>query len=107
MLSDSDCVDLVYRLWHCLFAEVPNTEPGTYLLQVGSVVFSGVKEYSSMDSWSTDAGRHLVPKDSPYAFREGEGRAYGWIVQDSTRLAQPMPVPQMKRLLRSIYEMST
>ena len=86
---------------------MPNTEPGTYLLQVGSVVFSGVKEYSSMDSWSADAGRHLVPKDSPYAFREGEGRAFGWIVQDSMRLPQPMPVPEMKRLLRSVYEMLT
>lgn len=71
--------------------------------QVGSVVFSSVKNYPSREGFHADADRHLVPPDSPYAFNEGQA-AYGWVVQQTQRLPHPLPVPHMKRIERSLYE---
>ena len=71
--------------------------------QVGSVVFSTMKRYLSREGFHADADKHLVPPDSPYAFREGQA-AYSWVVQQTQRLPHPLPVPHMKRIERSIYE---
>ena len=73
------------------------------MLQVGSVAFSSVREYSSREGFHADAGKHLVPPDSPYAFKEGQA-AYGWVVQQTQRLPKPLPVPHMKRVERSLHE---
>ena len=73
--------------------------------QVGSVVFSSTKKYFSREGFHADADKHLVPPDSPYAFKEGQP-AYGWVVQQTQKLLQPLPVPHMKRIERSLYEMS-
>lgn len=73
---------------------------------MGSVLFANVKEYSSLETWRADADKHLVPSDSPYAFQKGKGKAYGWVVQEKGRLPQALPLPQMRRMMRSIYEMS-
>ena len=70
------------------------------------MVFSDVKEYTSLESWAADSGKHLVPANSPYAFQPKAGSAFGWVVGATERLAQPLTVPQMKRMLRSIYKVS-
>ena len=72
--------------------------------QVGSVVFSDVKKYTSLESWAADAEKHRVPGHSPYAYQQAGGPTYGWCVGATERLPQPLPLPLMKRLLRSIYE---
>ena len=73
------------------------------MLQVGFVAFSSVRVYSSKEGFHADADEHLVPPDSPYAFEEGQA-AYGWVVQQTQRLPQALPVPHMKRVERSLYE---
>lgn len=80
--------------------------PCTILTQVGTVVFNDVKEYTSLECWAADAAKHRVPNDSPYAFQQNAGPAYGWVVGATERLPQPLPMPQMSRMLRSIYEVS-
>ena len=80
------------------------SHPCTILTQVGSVVFIDVKEYTSLECWAADAAKHQVPNDSPYAFKLNAGPAYGWVVGTTERLPQPLPLPQMRRILRSIYE---
>ena len=78
----------------------------TLWMQVGSVVFIDVKMYTSQESWAADADKHRVPQDSPYAFQQKPGPAYGWVVGATERLPQPLPLPQMRRITRSIYEVS-
>ncbi|CAL5229210.1 g12493 [Coccomyxa viridis] len=73
---------------------------------VGSVTFIDVKKYTSQESWAADADKHRVPEDSPYAFHQKPGPAYGWVVGATERLPQPLPLPQMRRISRSIYEVS-
>ena len=86
--------------------EMWRSHPCTILTQVGSVVFIDVKEYISLECWAADAAKHRVPNDSPYAFKQDARPAYGWVVGATERLPQPLPLPQMRRLLRSIYEVS-
>ena len=78
----------------------------TLRMQVGSVVFVDVKTYTSLESWTADAEKHRVPEDSPYAFQQKSGPAYGWVVGAAERLPQPLPLPHMRRIMRSIYEVA-
>lgn len=70
---------------------------------VGWVLFDGAVEYSSAAAFAADAAAHCVPPTSPYAAQEGGPTLYGWKVVASHRLAQPLPLPAMQRVMRSVY----
>jgi len=84
---------------------IPASAPGGEL--VGWVLFDGAVEWRTAEAFNADAAQHCVPPNSPYAFPAGggdTGPVYGWRVAASCRLPQPLPVPAMQRLVRSVYQ---
>lgn len=79
-------------------------QPGGQL--VGWVLFDGAPvEYTNPDRFAADQAMHCVPADSPYAPVPGGPPVYGWRVVASHRLAQPLPLPAMRRVVRSLYHL--
>lgn len=77
---------------------------------VGWVLFDGAVEWHDAAAFNGDAAQHCVPPDSPYAWPAGGGSCgpvYGWRVVASCRLPQPLPVPAMRRLVRSVYQLAS
>ena len=72
---------------------------------VGWVLFGHSTDYSCPEQFAADEKEHCVPPDSPYALSESGGTAYGWHVLASHRLPQPLPLPAMKRVTRSVYRL--
>ncbi|KAK3282998.1 hypothetical protein CYMTET_9282 [Cymbomonas tetramitiformis] len=76
---------------------------GLYL--TGTVVFSGCKEYKTVKAWAADAELHCVPDDSPFAWHGEKGKlCFGWIVQSAELYDLPESVPQLNRVLRSLFK---
>lgn len=71
---------------------------------VGWVLFGDSTEYCSPEQFAADEKEHHVPPGSPYALESG-GTAYGWRVLASHRLPQPLPLPAMQRVTRSVYRL--
>jgi len=69
---------------------------------VGSVVFSESIAYPSRAAWEADEYRHRVPKTSPYGWKDGR-TVHGWVVESVRPLAEPVPVPAMQRVVRSLF----
>ena len=73
---------------------------------VGWVLFGDCIEYSSPEQFVADQTQHCVPPDSPYALSQSGGTAaYGWHVLASHRMPQPLPLPAMQRVTRSVYRL--
>ena len=70
---------------------------GWVLLDVDHTV-----RWDSSEAFRADEAQHCVPPDSPYAPAGGE-TVYGWRVVASHRLPEPLPVPAMQRVHRSVY----
>ena len=72
---------------------------------VGFAVFGEGIIYRSATALAADERRHLVPAASPYGWREGTDRLYGWPVQHVRRVLSPAPSPAATRLVRSVYRL--
>lgn len=85
---------------------VPDAVPAgtTGLAVVGRVVFAACERYESEAAWLADAERHRVPADSPYRWSE-ESPVYAWTVREVAVAPAPLPVPQMRRLHRSLFRL--
>lgn len=73
---------------------------------VGWVIFDAdAAKYASPEAFAADREAHRVPADSPYAPTPGGGPVYGWRVVASHRLPQPLQLPRMSRVFRSLYRL--
>lgn len=70
----------------------------------GWVRFSGSTRYTSREQFEADAERHRVPADSPYSWQPGTVELFGWEVAAKQALPAPLPVPRLRRLVRSVYQ---
>jgi hypothetical protein len=71
---------------------------------VGWVTFDGAIEYRDAAAFAADYQSHRVPDDSPYSYvRHGGQPLYGWRVVASHRAEEPLPLPAMRRFVRSVY----
>jgi hypothetical protein len=74
----------------------------------GVITFERCVEYASEEEWAADEHRHLVPPAHPDFRWEPAKRKFGWVVSltdppihfEASRRA---PVPEMERVLRSIF----
>lgn len=73
---------------------------------VGWVLFDGAVEYKDAAALAADFQSHRVPVDSPYSsFHQHDGQPlYGWRVVASHRAEEPLPLPAMRRIVRSVYQ---
>lgn len=70
------------------------------------MIFNEVKEYTTLAEFVADSSSHAVPAHSPHAFKEGgAGEVYGWVVSHVMKLEPPLPLAQMRRLYRSVFEL--
>lgn len=77
---------------------------------VGWVLFDvdATVQWDSADAFAADAAQHCAPPDSPYAFpASGDATVYGWRVVASHRLPEPLPLPAMQRVHRSVYRVAS
>ena len=73
---------------------------GWVLFDVGTTVV-----YTTPEQLARDRPLHCVPPDSPYAqFPPAAEQLYGWRVVASARVEPPLPVPDLQRIHRSVYQ---
>lgn len=89
----------------CVSGVADDVQAGAPGLRVlGTAVFSGSPAYPDRMSWEADEHRHRVPPTSPYGWKEGR-TIYGWEVSCVRPLAHPVPVPEMHRIVRSVFSL--
>jgi hypothetical protein len=72
---------------------------------LGWVIFGDIVTYTTAEQFAADEGSHHVPENSIYGFSASGGQPlFGWRVAASHQCPQSLALPQMRRLLRSIYQ---
>lgn len=71
---------------------------------VGFVVFSEVRVYNSQEEFRSEEASHLVPETSPFGWREGTDRLYGWKVQSVESVVAEQDTVWVERRMRSLFE---
>lgn len=61
------------------FIETPGDQGNFKARIVGIITFSDFKQYSSQKEFYNDSKKHLINKDSTWAWKEGP--KYGWIIE--------------------------
>jgi len=73
----------------------------------GTATFKASDEYPSRAAWLADEAEHCVPADSPYAMQDDHTNpVYAWRVEAVVALETPLPVPAMRRVMRSLFELT-
>ena len=72
-------------------------------------MFGGVKVYDDRETFEVDEARHMVKKDSGYAWKESNERVYGWVVKETGSfgeggLAKADAGFVLVRRMRSLFE---
>lgn len=70
---------------------------------IGTVIFSEIIEYTSEEQFRMDEASHLVPAESPFGWRIGTERLYGWKIQD-TKLVEEKETVWVERRMRSLFQ---
>jgi hypothetical protein len=84
-----------YKNCELLLIETPGPKGNFKARIVGKITFSGCVHYESEVRFYQDSEKHLVEKNSPWAWVKGKTK-WGWLIKDVTCFDEPIAAPVQK-----------